>query len=209
MKRNRLLAAGAAIFLLSSASAQNSGDLRGSVHDKAGKPVVSAFVIAQDSHNAVIRAASTNEAGEFEIASLPVGEYALQVTADGQAKLEVHDIHLNIGHVVNLDLVVGNDEAKAIEHVAQTDANVESANTQLGVVMDAIAVSKLPLKARDTYELLQLQPGVESTVGANLFYGSSQPGVVSVSGGRARSNDEWRACCRAVRKCSSNTAITR
>ena len=104
MKRNRLLAAGAALFFLASAFAQNSGDLRGSVHDKAGKPVVSAFVIAQDSHNAVIRAASTNEAGEFEIASLPVGEYALQVTADGQAKLEVHDIHLNMPAPVAADV---------------------------------------------------------------------------------------------------------
>ena len=189
MRKPHLLAAGIALFLLSSAFAQNSGDLRGSVHDKSGKPVVSAFVIAQDTHSAVIRAASTNETGEFEIASLPVGEYALQVTADGHAKLEMHDIHLNIGQVVNLDLVLGNAQAKAVQQAAQTGANVESANTQLGVVMDAIAVSKLPLKARDTYELLQLQPGVESTVGANLFYGSTQPGVVSVSGGRARSND--------------------
>src|SRR5690242_9678300 len=98
MRKLQLLALGLALFFLSSAFAQNSGDLRGSIHDKSGRPVVSAFVIAQDSHSAVIRAASTNEAGEFEIASLPVGEYALQVTADGHAKLEVHDIHLNIGH---------------------------------------------------------------------------------------------------------------
>jgi len=189
MTKPQLLAAGIALLFSASAFAQNSGDLRGSVHDKDGKPVVSAFVIAEDSHSAVIRAASTNETGQFEIASLPVGEYLLQVTADGHAKLEVHDIRLNIGNVVSLDLVLGSDQAKAVEHAAQADANIESANSQLGVVMDAIAVSKLPLKARDTYELLQLQPGVESTVGANLFYGSSQPGVVSVSGGRARSND--------------------
>jgi len=190
MRTPQLRTACAVLFFLSSALAQNSGDVRGRVHDKAGNPIVSAFVIAQDSHSAVIRAASTNEAGEFEIAALPVGEYSVQVSADGQAKLEVHDVHLNIGQVVNLDLVLGNErEGQAIDHAAQAGANVESANTQLGVVMDTIAVSKLPLKARDTYELLQLQPGVESTVGANLFYGSSQPGVVSVSGGRARSND--------------------
>lgn len=175
------------VALAASAFAQNTGDLRGRVQDKSGKPIVSAFVIAQDSHSAVIRAASTNEAGEFEIAALPVGEYSVQVTAGEHAKLDLHGVHLNIGQVVNLDLVVGNGET--VEHSNHSGVNIESANTQLGVVMDDIAVSKLPLKARDTYELLQLQPGVESTVGANLFYGSSEPGVVSVSGGRARSND--------------------
>ncbi len=61
-------------------------------------------------------------------------------------------------------------------------------NAQLGVVMGEGEVTKLPLKSRDTFELLQLQPGVQSTLGADLFFGSDLPGVVSVSGGRARSN---------------------
>jgi len=66
---------------------------------------------------------------------------------------------------------------------------VETSNTQLGVVMDDSAISVLPLKSRDTFELLQLQPGVQSTLGADLFFGGDQPGVVSVNGGRTRSNN--------------------
>jgi hypothetical protein len=189
MRKPQLLTACVALLLAASAFAQNSGDLRGSVHAEDGQPVVSAFVIAQDSQSAVIRAASTNEAGEFEIAALPVGEYSLQITAEGHPKFELHGVHLGIGQAVNLNLVLGlGNRRDQVDHSGKTGANIESANTQLGVVMDDTAVSKLPLKARDTYELLQLQPGVESTVGANLFYGSDQPGVVSVSGGRARSN---------------------
>ena len=190
MRKPQVLIMCVALIFGASAFAQNSGDLRGRVHDKNGKPIVSAFVIAQDTHTAVIRAASTNESGDFEIAALPVGEYVMQVTADGHAKLEVPAIHMGIGQAVNLNLVLDAGYiSEAVDRSGNAGLNVESANTQLGVVMDDIAVSKLPLKARDTYELLQLQPGVESTVGANLFYGSNQPGVVSVSGGRARSND--------------------
>ena len=66
---------------------------------------------------------------------------------------------------------------------------VETSNTQLGVVMGDLEVANLPLKSRDTFELLQLQPGVQSTLGADLFFGGDQPGVVSVNGGRARSNN--------------------
>ena len=48
---------------------------------------------------------------------------------------------------------------------------------------------ELPLNSRNTYQLLQLQPGVQSQLGADLFYGSNNPGVVSVNGGRGRSNN--------------------
>ena len=51
------------------------------------------------------------------------------------------------------------------------------------------SVRELPLNTRNTYQLLQLQPGVQSQLGADLFYGSDNPGVVSVNGGRGRSNN--------------------
>ena len=66
---------------------------------------------------------------------------------------------------------------------------VETTSTQLGAVMTETAVRELPLSTRDTYQLLQLQPGVQSQVGADLFYGSDNAGVVSVNGGRGRSNN--------------------
>ena len=63
-------------------------------------------------------------------------------------------------------------------------------------------LAELPLNARDTYQLLQLQPGVQSQLGNDLFYGSDKPGVVTVNGGRGRSNNyyrEWRRWQRSVR----------
>jgi len=68
---------------------------------------------------------------------------------------------------------------------------VETTSTQLGAVVGDRAVSQLPLNSRDTYQLLQLQPGVMSTVGSSnsIVYGSSNAGAVSVNGGRGRSNN--------------------
>ncbi|HUK49386.1 MAG TPA: TonB-dependent receptor, partial [Terriglobales bacterium] len=64
-------------------------------------------------------------------------------------------------------------------------------STQLGAVVGERAVTELPLNTRDTYQFLQLQPGVMSTVGSSntLIYGSDSPGAVSVNGGRGRSNN--------------------
>ena len=66
---------------------------------------------------------------------------------------------------------------------------IDTTTTQLGAVMTDQLVPRLPLSTRNTYQLLQLQPGVQSQLGADLFYGSSNPGVVSVNGGRGRSNN--------------------
>src|SRR5271163_66727 len=55
--------------------------------------------------------------------------------------------------------------------------------------MKHVAVSQLPLTSRNAYQLLQLHPGVQSELGADLFYGSDNAGVVSVNGGRGRSNN--------------------
>ena len=66
---------------------------------------------------------------------------------------------------------------------------IDTTTTQLGAVMTDQSVRELPLSTRNTYQLLQLQPGVQSQLGADLFYGSSNPGVVSVNGGRGRSNN--------------------
>ncbi len=53
------------------------------------------------------------------------------------------------------------------------------------------SVNELPLNTRDTYQFLQLQPGVQSQLGssASTLYGSDQAGSVSVNGGRGRANN--------------------
>lgn len=137
-----------------------------------------------------MRAATTDDSGEFAFPSLPVGVYSIQVKADGFASFDSKDIRASIGEVVRVDIVLG-----APGTASSNSANlpvkslVEIGNSQLGVVMSEGEVSHLPLKTRDTFELLQLQPGVQSTIGTNLFFGSDRPGVVSVSGARTRSND--------------------
>jgi len=47
-------------------------------------------------------------------------------------------------------------------------------------------VSELPLAQRDTYQLLQLQPGVQSQLGVDAVYGSDRLGSQRKWGPRAR-----------------------
>ena len=171
--------------------AQSTAELRGRVMDASHRPVVSAFVIATAEDTSVMRAATTNENGEFELPSLPVGTYRVQITADESAnpRYSAKGIRLSIGQVINLNIVPGSDRTSSASGQAGNTPMVETGNAQLGVVMGSVEVTELPLKSRDTFELLQLQPGVQSALGADLFFEGDRPGVVSVNGGRARSNN--------------------
>ena len=91
--------------------------------------------------------------------------------------------------MVTLDSVLQLGTAQEVVEVTSQAPLVETTSTQMGAVVNSRSVSQLPLNARDTYQLLQLQPGVQSQTGSDLFYGSNKAGVVSVNGGRGRSNN--------------------
>jgi hypothetical protein len=177
-----------ALFCPFPSQAQSTAEVRGRVVDSAHHAVVSAFVIITAQDTSLMRAATTNEGGYFAFPSLPVGTYEIEVKADSYSAFSSKDVRASIGRVVTFNITLGQNNAPSSNRSAG-DSPVETENAQLGVVMGEGEVTKLPLKSRDTFDLLQLQPGVQSTLGADLFYGSDQPGVVSVSGGRARSNN--------------------
>lgn len=168
---------------------QSTAEVRGKVTDGSHQPVVSAFIIVTGQDASQIRAATTDDAGEFEFASLPIGTYQLQVKADEFLTFEASNIRASIGQVINLDVVLSRQGGSAGSLHAASASLIEAGNAQLGVVMDYLDVTQLPLKSRDTFDLLQLQPGVQGTLGADLFFGNDQPGVVPVNGGRSRSNN--------------------
>jgi hypothetical protein len=179
----------AALFLSAPARGQTTGTLRGTVKDPSGAVVPGARVVATREDTGATRIAQTTGRGDYAFPALAVGHYRLQVEAPGFQRFERGAIDVTLGHVVvvdpNLQLATVTNSVTA-EAIAPL---VETTSTQLGAVMDERAVTALPLNARDTYQLLQLQPGVESEVGADLFYGSNQPGSVSVNGGRGRANN--------------------
>src|SRR5271156_2710953 len=188
--RRHVLAVVCAMALWTLATAaQTTGVIRGEVRDPSGALVPNANVTAILGGTNTERSATTSADGAFEIPALPVGTYEVIARADGFKKFTAQDVPVSIGHVavVNITLAIGGSTETVT--VQANSTQVETTSTQIGAVMSETSVRELPLSTRDTYQLLQLQPGVQSQVGADLFYGSDNPGVVSVNGGRGRSNN--------------------
>jgi Carboxypeptidase regulatory-like domain len=177
------------LLFVGTALAQTTGGLRGQVKDPSGAVIPHARVTAYLEATNVPRATDTDQDGNYQFAVLPVGRYRVEIEAPGFKKYLQAGIDVTLGHVavIDADLELG----AVTEEVTTVAAAplIETTSTELGAVMNDRAVVDLPLNARDTYQLLQLQPGVQSQVGAGLFYGSDQAGSVSVNGGRGRSNN--------------------
>ncbi|MGH9581013.1 MAG: carboxypeptidase regulatory-like domain-containing protein, partial [Terriglobales bacterium] len=184
-----LLLVSIALLMSMTAVAQTTGTLRGTVKDPTDAVVPGATLTATQQETRVTRVATTDNAGAYVFPVLPVGSYTVDVEASGFKKLQQKNVNIDIGRVVALDFKLQIGSASEVVDVGAAAPLIETTSTQLGAVVNDRAVAGLPLASRDTYQLLQLQPGVQSNVGQDLFFGTESAGVVTVNGGRGRSNN--------------------
>ncbi|HMK24017.1 MAG TPA: carboxypeptidase regulatory-like domain-containing protein [Terriglobales bacterium] len=182
-----------ALFCLASSTvllAQSTGGrLAGRVTDPAGALLPGVKVVLTNVETGVSRQVSTNESGDYTFVEVQPGKYQIECEQTGFKKNVRKDITVEINQVLTLNMTMQLGEAKEVVEVTSEAPLIETTSTQLGAVVNERAVVQLPLNARDTYQLLSLQPGVQSQTGTDLFYGSDRAGVVSVNGGRGRSNN--------------------
>jgi hypothetical protein len=165
------------------------GRIRGTVSDASGGAIAGATIQLINEATHAIREVQTNASGEYIFLEVPVGTYELQVSQTGFKKLSRKGVPLNLNEVVSVDLQLQIGGSTETVEVTGAPPVVDTTSTQLGAVVNERSSTQLPLNERDVFQLLQLQPGVQSQIGNNLFYGSDKPGVVTVNGGRGRSNN--------------------
>ena len=173
------------------AIAQTTGRIIGQVSDPSGALVPGVTVTVVNEQTGASRAAETSKSGEFVLPEIPVGNYRIEFQSKGFKKSIRRNIVLQLNQVVTVNQVLELGTTEQIVDVTSEAPLVDTTSTQIGAVVDSHSVTELPLNARDTYQFLQLQPGVQSQLGGSgdLFYGSDRAGAVSVNGGRGRSNN--------------------
>jgi Carboxypeptidase regulatory-like domain/TonB-dependent Receptor Plug Domain/TonB dependent receptor len=172
------------------AGAQSTGGrIRGTVTDTSGGAISGAKVALINEGTNATREVLTSSTGEYLFLEVPVGTYTVDINQQGFKKYSRRGIVLVLNEIASVDITLQVGSNVDTVEVSGAPPVIDTTTTQLGAVMTDQSVRELPLSTRNTYQLLQLQPGVQSQLGADLFYGSSNPGVVSVNGGRGRSNN--------------------
>jgi outer membrane receptor protein involved in Fe transport len=190
--RFRSLAIVAFAILLTApfARAQSTGGrIRGTVVDPSGGAVAAAKVILINEATNITRDVESGANGEYLFIEVPVGTYEIDVTQQGFKKYVRKGIALDLNEAVSVDIALQLGTSAETVEVTGAPPVIDTTTTQLGAVVNERSSTQLPLNSRDVYQLLQLQPGVQSQLGNDTFYGSDKPGVVTVNGGRGRSNN--------------------
>jgi len=173
-------------------SAQSTGGrILGRVADSTGAVLAGVKVTATNEATGAIRSVLTSDSGDYVLVEVQPATYTIQYELTGFKKNVQKGIIVDVNQVVTLNSSLQIGGSQEVVEVSSEVAQVDTTSTQLGAVINERSVNELPLNTRDTYQLLQLQPGVQAQLGSSgsLFYGSDDAGSVSVNGGRTRSNN--------------------
>jgi hypothetical protein len=137
------------------------GELTGTVTDASNSAVSNADVHLLNSATGEERQTTSNAAGVYRFAALPiVGKYTLSVTAGGFQKFQATDITLSVGTVStqNVSLVVGNVQQTVVVQGTQEE-QVQTDTAAVSQLVDSEVWKSSPLETRSQNAFINLVAG--------------------------------------------------
>lgn len=170
---------------------QAAGSITGTVTDPSGSAIPDATVVARDVNQGTTWTTKTDGAGVYDFPHVNVGEIAVRVEARGFATQQHSSFALVLNQVARVDFQLAVGRTSETVTVTTAPPLLQTSSTEVGTVLDANAVTSLPLATRDTNQLTLLVPGV---VSPNIFaFESSQTtfgtGRPYVNGAREQDNN--------------------
>lgn len=173
--------------IASSAFAQSTGSIRGTVTDPSGAAIANAPVTATATSTGIKRSTMTNDSGIFVFPNLPIGGYTLRVSAKGFATKDLTGLTLITAQV--MDLPIGLTVGTQTQQVTVTSESqqIETSTSTVEQSVTQQQMRDLPLNGRNPLQLTTLTAGtVLTTTGTES--GQEDNTGLSVNGLRATQN---------------------
>ena len=172
------------LLAASSGRAEVGGKITGVVKDQSGAVIAGATVVAINAATAVQQTTNTDQQGSYAFPVLPVGQYEIDVTADGFKPNRTNGLAVDINAALTVDVTLQLSEQGQSVTVTEGAVQVETADTQLGQVIDSKQVTSIPLNGRSYTDLFAMQVGVTplTTSGAGNSTSGGGFGTVPVAG---------------------------
>src|SRR5580700_9534552 len=142
------------------------------------------MVVAVNTATGVKQRTKTDDQGSYAFPVLPVGQYQIEVTADGFKPNKTGDLAIDINTALTVDLKLQLSDQNQTVVVTEGGVQVETSDTQLGQVIESKQVTSLPLNGRTYTDLFATQVGVTplTTSGAGNSTSGGGFGTVPVAG---------------------------
>lgn len=187
----RILLASFVLFFASSARAQDTASITGTVTDSSGAVIPGAGVKVTSPERGLDRSTTTNSEGEYLVGGLPAGVYQVSISAKGFKAFEAKDFVLRVAQKARLDvaLEVGQEITKVIVEGTSV-AQVDTQSSELAGTVTGQQITQLQLNGRNFVQLATLVPGVSNQTGQDEgtvgVYGNV---AFSFNGGRTEYNN--------------------
>jgi len=138
---------------------QSTATLRGRVLDPHGSVVPGAKITVSNRETGVERTAQSDDDGDYQIAALPVGSYAVEVRAGGFRTSIIQSLSVEVSRTVMQDfqLEIGDLNQEVI--VTSDLPLIERVSVAVGQVINERTVQEIPLNGRYFIDLGLLIPG--------------------------------------------------
>jgi hypothetical protein len=182
------------------AVAATGGSIAGLVQDASGGTVPGVTVTARNTATGVEQSTVTNLAGFYAFPVVLSGSYEIRVEHSGFRPVLQTGINVVSEAALRIDISLAMGTHIETITVTESPAQVETANTHIGDLINASKMTGIPVNGRSYTDLLALQPGVMpvSAKQPNAVVmsgcakappsGDLNPGDISVSGQRETAN---------------------
>ena len=165
--------------------------ITGRVLDPSGASVPGVSIKAVSAATNEISTATSDTSGAYTIPFLRPGLYKLTATAQGFKVVNRENVTVQVGQVAGIDILLEVGAVTDVVNVTGEAALLETQTASRSGVVNSIAVSELPLNARNPFMLGTMMSGVVFR-GAAIWQRPFDNGAIaqwSINGGRESNNE--------------------
>lgn len=159
-----LLVVSQALLLAQSAT---TGSLKGIVVDVTGNPLPSAALTLRSRSSGAARTWMSQADGQFNVAGLPIGSYALTVSRDSFNTVTIDPLVISVGQVVNQRITMTLAAVTQKLDVQERADSLQTSATSESVALGGDRIEEAPAQNRNFLNFVLVAPGVAPSQGAN------------------------------------------
>src|SRR5215469_10774071 len=146
---------------------ESTARLLGTVTDPTGAVVPHAVVTAKNIATGLERKTQSDEAGDYSIPLLPIGQYTVTGEAAGFKTSTISGLTLQVNQEARVDIRLAVGSATESIQVQASAPVLVTEDSSVGQVVENVAIANMPLNGRAFWQLAQLTPGAVYTPGGS------------------------------------------
>ena len=187
--RNLLLCSACVMAAIGAlAQSPGTGAIAGRITDQSGAALSRVSISATEKATQVSRSANSSDLGEFRVALLSPGVYAISATAPGFETTVVNSVSVIAGETATLEIKLKVGKANESVEVSAAIDLAQTESSTLGRAIDQQAIESLPLANRNYTQLIALSPGVVVELPNAAALGKNSQNV-SANGSKTTANN--------------------